>query len=58
MEGPPDGYSLMAGIIRPASRGYLRITSADPQADLLIDPSYLEQPSDLEALTFSVEPGA
>ncbi len=34
MSGPADGYTLMAGHIRPASRGFLRLTSADPSVPL------------------------
>ena len=48
--GPADGYTLMAGHIRPASRGFLRLTSADPAAPLEIDPNYLSVPSDVNAL--------
>ncbi len=44
MEGPPDGYTLMAGAIRPASRGTLRLASADPSAAPLIDPGVPELP--------------
>jgi choline dehydrogenase len=55
MEGPPDGYTLMAGIIRPASRGSLRLASADPGAPPLIDPACLSCEVDLDALTGAVE---
>jgi choline dehydrogenase len=50
MEGPPDGYTLMAGIIRPASRGSLRLASGDPAAPPLIDPAYLSCDVDTDAL--------
>ena len=30
MDGPADGFTLMAGAIRPVSRGSLRLASADP----------------------------
>jgi choline dehydrogenase len=55
MEGPPDGFTLMAGSIRPASRGYLQITSAELADELIIDPNYLEQPADLEILSASLQ---
>jgi choline dehydrogenase len=55
MEGPPDGYTLMAGIIRPASRGSLRLASADPEAPPLLDPAYLSCDVDVEALVAAVE---
>jgi choline dehydrogenase len=50
MSGPPNGFSLLAGIIRPASRGRLRLTSADSRAELEIDPRVLSCEADLEAL--------
>ena len=55
MSGPPDGFTLMAGVVRPASRGTLRLTSADPDAELLLDPAYLSCEVDLEALVAAVE---
>ncbi len=55
MTGPPDGFTLMAGIIRPASRGTLRLTSADPDAELLLDPAYLSCEVDVEAMVAAVE---
>ena len=55
MEGPPDGYTLMAGIIRPASRGSLRLASADPVAPPLIDPAYLSSDSDTDAMVAAIE---
>jgi choline dehydrogenase len=54
-EGPPDGFTLMAGAIRPVSRGSLRLASADPDADPLLDPAYLADDVDLEALTAAAE---
>jgi len=50
MAGPPDGYTMMVGHIRPASRGSLRLTSANPDAPLSIDPNYLAEMSDVRAL--------
>ena len=55
MEGPADGYTLMAGIIRPASRGSLRLASADPHAAPLIDPACLSCEVDVDALVAAVE---
>jgi choline dehydrogenase len=55
MEGPPDGYTLMAGIIRPASRGSLRLASADPAAPPLIDPDCLSCEVDADALVAAIE---
>lgn len=54
-EGPEDGFTLMAGAIRPASRGTLRLASADPDAPPLLDPACLSAEEDLESLTAAVE---
>lgn len=55
MEGPPNGFTLMAGIIRPASRGAIRLRSADPEDELLIDPAYLACDADVEAILAAIE---
>jgi choline dehydrogenase len=55
MEGPADGYTLMAGIIRPASRGALRLASTDPAAPPLIDPACLSCEVDVAALVAALE---
>ncbi len=54
-EGPPDGFTLMGGAIRPVSRGSLRLASADPDDRLLLDPACLASDEDVEALTAAVE---
>jgi choline dehydrogenase len=55
MEGPENGFSLMAGMIRPLSRGSVRLASADPAAVPLIDLGALACEADLEALAASLE---
>jgi choline dehydrogenase-like flavoprotein len=55
MEGPPDGFTLMAGIVRPESRGRLTLASSDPEAPPLIDPAYLSEEADVVALQWSLE---
>jgi choline dehydrogenase len=55
MEGPPDGYTLMAGMIRPQSRGRLTLSSSDPNAPPLIDPAYLSEEADVDALQWSLD---
>ena len=53
MSGPANGFTLLGGIIRPASRGSIRLTSADPRAELAIDPRALSCEADMEALVAS-----
>lgn len=55
MEGPEHGYTIVGGLIRPESRGALRLRSADPDAPLSLDPRLLTCDADLEALAASVE---
>lgn len=49
---PPAGHGVTIGVIllRPASRGSLRLASADPFAAPAIDPGYLREPRDLTTL--------
>jgi choline dehydrogenase len=51
---PANSYALAPGIIRPVSRGEVRLTSADPDAALHIDPAYLREEADLNALLHSL----
>jgi choline dehydrogenase len=52
---PPNSYAIAPGIIRPVSRGELKLTADDPAAPLYIDPRYLSEPADLNALVHSLE---
>lgn len=50
-EGRPDhGLTLMANLLRPLSRGWMRLRSADPFADPEFSPNYLTHPDDLRCL--------
>jgi len=55
MTAPAHGITLMAGLVRPASRGTVRIASADPDRPPLIDPRVLSAHEDLDALAAAVE---
>ncbi|PYE22764.1 choline dehydrogenase-like flavoprotein [Paraburkholderia silvatlantica] len=44
------GYSLHVCVLRPASRGTLTLASADARVAPLIDPRFLSDPRDLDAL--------
>lgn len=54
MTGPDSGFSLMAGLVTPKSRGSLRLTAADPHAPLAIDLNALAEEDDLRSLEASV----
>ncbi|WP_018682944.1 GMC family oxidoreductase [Actinokineospora enzanensis] len=55
MTGPATGFTLMAGMISPRSRGSLRVVSGDPRDEPLIDLAALADPADFESLVASVE---
>ncbi len=42
-------------LVQPASRGHVRLRSADPLAAPLIDPNYLGQPADVQAFVRVIE---
>ena len=44
------GYSCHVCLLRPKSRGSVRLASADPKAAPLIDPNFLAEPDDLQRL--------
>ena len=54
MSGPATGFSLMAGIVSPASRGSLTLAGSDPHAALLIDVAALAADEDTRSLMASV----
>jgi choline dehydrogenase-like flavoprotein len=52
---PNKGFSIRLGLLRPKSRGRIKITSADAEAPLLIDPRYLSTEADVTRLCAAVE---
>jgi choline dehydrogenase len=54
MEGPSNGFSMLGGLVRPVSRGTLRLTSADPHAELALDPRALSCAADVDAVEAAV----
>ncbi|MBD3941338.1 GMC family oxidoreductase N-terminal domain-containing protein [Microbacterium sp. NEAU-LLC] len=50
---PTPGHGLTVGaiLLRPRSRGTIRLASADPAAAPLIDPAYLSDPEGVDAAT-------
>jgi choline dehydrogenase len=50
-EGEPIyGFLVLISQLSPKSKGYVKVTSADPTAYPEIDANYLEHPDDLEVL--------
>ena len=54
MHGPTDGYTLMAGVIRPASRGELRLALGRPRGDLPDRPGVPAVAIDTDALVAAI----
>ncbi|MGI5472876.1 GMC family oxidoreductase [Streptomyces sp. CA-132043] len=52
---PEHGYTIAPGIVRPLSRGTLRLASPDPETAPLVDPNVLAERYDLEAMVDAVE---
>jgi choline dehydrogenase len=50
-----DGYAIVAGIIRPLSRGRMWLKSTDPTEHPVLDPHYLEEKADVRALLASLK---
>jgi choline dehydrogenase len=47
-------FTIIPGITRPKSRGTVRLTAADPDAPLEIDPRYFSHPADMAAMIQAV----
>ena len=54
MEGPENAFSLMAGMIRPESRGSIRLTGPELDDELAIDPKILTAPADIASMEAAV----
>jgi choline dehydrogenase len=46
----PNAVSILPGVVRPRSRGTIRLASTDPAVPPLVDPNYLGDRSDLDRL--------
>jgi choline dehydrogenase len=51
----PNAVSILPGVVRPRSRGWIRLAGSDPFAAPLINPNYLGDRSDLDRLVQAVE---
>ncbi|MGW5200583.1 GMC family oxidoreductase [Streptomyces spiralis] len=56
-EPDPRLITALPGLVRPLSRGTLRLASDDPTATPLLDPGYLSHPSDVDRLIRAFEIG-
>lgn len=54
MDGPSEGFTLMAGIVRPQSRGQLTLTGANINDPVAVDLDALGSQADVDALVASV----
>src|SRR5258708_11038288 len=50
MGGPESGYTISSALMRPYSRGSVRLASASPDAAPVVDPCYLSDSRDVEAM--------
>jgi choline dehydrogenase len=55
MSGPENGFTLMAGLVRPLSRGSLRLTGPRPEDPVALDPNVLACDGDLDGLVAAVD---
>jgi choline dehydrogenase len=51
---PSPAYVLVPCLMRPRSRGSVKLASGDPRVPALIDPNYLSEPADLDLLVEGV----
>jgi choline dehydrogenase len=54
---PPNVFSIVPGLVRVRGRGYLRLKTAKPDGPLEIQPNFLAEQADVEALVAGVELG-
>ena len=55
MSGPENGFTLLGGIVRPLSRGTLRLTGPNASDPVALDPNILACETDVESLVAAVE---
>jgi choline dehydrogenase len=52
--GPGGAFTLQGGLVRPTSRGEVRLSGPNPQDPLIVDPQVLTAQADVDALVASV----
>ncbi|GAB3162085.1 FAD-dependent oxidoreductase [Myceligenerans halotolerans] len=53
----PNAVSILPGVVRPESRGWIRLADADPGTPPLVNPNYLAERTDVDRLVQAVELG-
>jgi choline dehydrogenase len=48
--GPEAGYAIMSALMRPYSRGTVRLATASPDDAPVVNPCYLSDPRDIQAM--------
>jgi choline dehydrogenase-like flavoprotein len=54
---PPNAFAIIPNLVRVRSRGYLRMKTAEPNAPLEIQPNFLAEQVDVDALAAGIELG-
>jgi choline dehydrogenase len=54
-QGHPNSISILPGVVRPMSRGWIRLGSRNPLDKPLINPNYLSAESDVERMVYAVK---
>ncbi len=54
-QGHPNSISILPGLVRPKSRGTVKLASDDPTAHPLVDPNYLGEASDMDKMVEAVK---
>ena len=50
MGGPESGYTIAPALMQPFSRGTVRLASGNPDVAPVVDPRYLSDPGDVQAM--------
>lgn len=53
----PNAVSILPGVVRPVSRGWVRLASADPSVKPLVNPNYLADSADTRRLVQALRLG-
>jgi choline dehydrogenase len=54
-QGHPNSVSILPGVVRPMSRGWVKLASSAPLDKPLVNPNYLSAESDVERLLYGVK---